>query len=145
MKQPMLPDEYEATILAAIRKGAVLVLVVPPALLLKGLQHWTEDSGDGEPAVSANPVLLKKDIYSRFEREFGRTLSPIEIETINGWVDEDHYADELILAALKEAVFASKLHIRYVDTTLLDWHRNQITTVDQAKIHAQKFRGRKGV
>lgn len=141
MKQPMQPDE-EAAILAAIRKGHLLLLVVPPEMIIKGLQQWSTGSGDGVSSVSEVKTTAKRDLYSCFEQEFGRPLSPLEIEKIHSWL-EDRHSEELILTALKEAVFASKVHFRYVDTTLLDWKRNQIVTVEQAKEHAKKFRGRK--
>jgi DNA replication protein len=81
-----------------------------------------------------------KDVYSIFEKEFARPLTPMELETISGWLDKDRYHDELILAALKEAVFAGKVHFRYVDRILLDWSRNRIATVEQAKEYAKRFR-----
>ena len=43
------------------------------------------------------------DIYSKFEKEFGRTLSPVEYETISKWI-ESNIPLELIEAALKEAI-----------------------------------------
>ncbi len=81
-----------------------------------------------------------KDIYTIFEKEFARPLTPMELETISGWLDKDQFREELILAALKEAVFAGKVHFRYVDRILLEWSRNRIATVDQAKEHAKRFR-----
>lgn len=81
-----------------------------------------------------------KDIFSIFEKEFGRPLTPMELETIAGWLDQDSYKQELILAALKEAVFAGKVHFRYIDRILLEWSRNRIYSVEQAKEHAQRFR-----
>lgn len=65
----------------------------------------------------------------------------MELETITSWLDRDGYKEELVLAALKEAVFAGKVHFRYVDRILLEWSRNRITTVEQAKEFTQKFRG----
>jgi len=44
------------------------------------------------------------------------------------------------LAGLKEAVFAGKVHFRYIDRILLEWSRNRIKTVEQAKEYAQRFR-----
>ncbi|WP_010273767.1 DnaD domain protein [Paenibacillus senegalensis] len=82
-----------------------------------------------------------KDIFSIFENEFARPLTPMELETISGWLDQDQYKEELILMALKEAVFAGKVHFRYIDRILLEWSRNRIFTVEQAKEHAQRFRG----
>ncbi|SFF06159.1 DNA replication protein [Paenibacillus catalpae] len=84
------------------------------------------------------------NIFSIFEQEFGRLLSPMECETITGWLDQDRYADELIRFALKEAVFAGKLNFRYIDRILIEWSRNRVTNVDEARAHSQKFRGPRG-
>ena len=64
----------------------------------------------------------------------------MELETISGWVDADRYPDELILLALKEAVFAGKLHFRYIDRILLEWSCNRVRTAQDAKAYTQKFR-----
>ena len=86
-----------------------------------------------QPAVTSNLFVL-------FEQEFGRPLTPMEYETINSWLDQDQYAEELIRFALKESVFAGKLHFRYIDRILLEWSRNRVTNVEEARLHAQKFR-----
>lgn len=66
----------------------------------------------------------------------------MEFESITGWLDKDGHPEALILAGLKEAVFAGKVHFRYIDRILLEWQRNRITSVEQAKEHSQKFRSR---
>ncbi|NEW06026.1 DnaD domain protein [Paenibacillus sp. SYP-B3998] len=81
-----------------------------------------------------------KDIYTTFEKEFARPLTPMELETISGWLDKDMYREELILTALKEAVFAGKVYFRYIDRILLEWSRNRVATVEQAKEYSQRFR-----
>lgn len=93
-------------------------------------------SGFGEPARKPSA----QDVFSVFEQEFGRPLSPMELETIGGWLDTDRYPEELIRFALKEAVFAGKLHFRYIDRILLEWSRNRVTNVDEARAHAGRFR-----
>ncbi|CAM3398899.1 DnaD domain protein [Marinicrinis lubricantis] len=106
--------------------------------------------GDHASAVShtetgdrGNETVQRVDsIYKIFEQEFGRPLSPMELETISQWLDRDSYSEPLILAALKEAVFSGKVHFRYIDRILLEWSRNRITTPEQAKEYVQKFRGR---
>lgn len=80
------------------------------------------------------------NLFNIFEKEFGRPLSPMECETIAGWIDQDHYPEELILLALKEAVFAGKVHFRYVDRILLEWSRNRVRSIEDAKAYTQKFR-----
>ncbi|SDN85568.1 DNA replication protein [Paenibacillus sp. yr247] len=81
-----------------------------------------------------------KSIFTTFEKEFARPLTPMELETISGWLDKDLYKEELIMTALKEAVFAGKVHFRYIDRILLEWSRNRVATVDQAKEYSQRFR-----
>lgn len=81
------------------------------------------------------------NLFEIFEKEFGRPLSPMEYETIGGWIDDDRYSQPLILLALKEAVFAGKIHFRYIDRILLEWSRNQISTPEEARAYTQKFRG----
>ncbi|MBN2984260.1 MULTISPECIES: DnaD domain-containing protein [Cohnella] len=93
------------------------------------------------PGVPVNG-RAQTDLFSVFEQEFGRPLTPMECETIANWIDQDGYPAELILFALKEAVFAGKLHFRYIDRILLEWSRNRVENVDAARAHVQKFRGR---
>ena len=67
----------------------------------------------------------------------------MECETISVWIDQDRYPEELILLALKEAVFAGKLHFRYIDRILLEWSRNRVRTPEDVRAYSQKFRGQR--
>ncbi|MFC4103677.1 DnaD domain protein [Paenibacillus xanthanilyticus] len=87
------------------------------------------------------PEMKATDLFSVFEQEFGRPLSPMECETISIWIDQDRYSDELIRFALKEAVFAGKVHLRYIDRILFEWGRNRVTNAEEARAYTQKFRG----
>ncbi|WP_373229763.1 DnaD domain protein [Cohnella sp.] len=100
-----------------------------------GIGHQSETSRV-EPIAIAAP----NNLFVLFEQEFGRPLTPMEYETINGWLDQDRYHDELIRFALKESVFSGKLNFRYIDRILLEWSRNRVTNVEEARLHAQKFR-----
>ncbi|WEG11331.1 DnaD domain-containing protein [Pullulanibacillus sp. KACC 23026] len=82
-------------------------------------------------------------LYTIFEKEFGRPLSPIECETLAMWVDQDHHTPQLIVGALREAVISGKLNFRYIDRILFDWGRNGIKTLEQAKAHGERIRGQK--
>ena len=62
------------------------------------------------------------DIYSKFEKEFGRTLSPVEYETISKWI-ENNIPLNLIEAALKEAILNGVNSIRYIDKILFEWNK----------------------
>lgn len=103
--------------------------------LAKLITSQQDASLDDSTEKSTNPNL-----YTIFEQEFGRPLSPIECETIAMWQDQDHYSDELITAALREAVLSNKLFIRYIDRILYEWQRNNIRTPGQAREFSLKFR-----
>lgn len=85
-----------------------------------------------------------QNIFSLFEQEMGRPLSSFECEQLGKWLDEDEYPEELIVAALREAVFCNKVNIRYIDRILLEWQRNNVSTPDEAIEYSRKFR-KKGV
>jgi len=59
-------------------------------------------------------------IYETIEKEFGRTLSPIEYETIKQWLDSN-ISEELIKEALKEAVLNGVNNLKYIDKILYEW------------------------
>ncbi|SFA74290.1 DNA replication protein [Lentibacillus halodurans] len=78
-------------------------------------------------------------IFILFEQEFGRPLSPFEIEMINTWLDEDGLATSLIKAALRESVLMSKLNFKYIDRILRDWKKKGIHSVEQARDASKAF------
>ncbi|HZG73888.1 MAG TPA: DnaD domain-containing protein [Chondromyces sp.] len=82
----------------------------------------------------------EQDLYSCFEQEFGRPLSPLECETLAIWLDQDHHDSVIIKAALREAVISGKLNFRYIDRILFEWKKQGIETLEQARQYGQKFR-----
>ncbi|MBD2861232.1 DnaD domain-containing protein [Paenibacillus oceani] len=107
---------------------------------------WIEDAKQSgassqQAAKAAAAPAEKSDIFTVFEKEFARPLTPMECETVSQWIDRDRYPEELILFALKEAVFAGVIHFRYIDRILLEWSRNRVQTPEQAREYTQKFRG----
>lgn len=63
------------------------------------------------------------NIYTIIEKEFARTLSPIECETIKGWLD-NKIEESMIKDALKEAVLNGVTNLKYIDKILYEWKRN---------------------
>ncbi|MYL19390.1 DnaD domain protein [Halobacillus litoralis] len=91
----------------------------------------------GRPQKETN---YDDNIFPLFEQEFGRPLSPFEIETINIWLDEEEQSPALIKAALREAVLMSKLNFKYIDRILREWKKKGIRTVEQAREQGRQFR-----
>lgn len=72
-------------------------------------------------------------VFGQIETEFGRPLSPLEMESINHWLDDDHYKPELIQLALKEAVLNQVYNLKYMDRILLNWEKKNLTTAVQVQ------------
>ncbi len=88
---------------------------------------------------NSREVKDDENLFSTFEKEFGRALSPIECETLTMWYDQDHHDSIIIKAALKEAVLAGKLSFRYIDRILFEWKKQGIETIEQAREQSKKF------
>ena len=83
-----------------------------------------------------------ENIFSKFESEFGRTLSPIEYETINNWLEKD-IKEETILKALKEAVINGVNNLRYIDKILYEWKKKGINSKEDIEKNRNDFQNRK--
>jgi DNA replication protein len=79
-------------------------------------------------------VSKTKDVFSKIEKEFGRPLSPIECEIINGWLDTGN-SEELILGALKEASYNGVKNLRYIDKILYEWGKKGFKTMNDVSSH----------
>lgn len=72
-------------------------------------------------------TLDNTDIFTIFESEFGRPISPMECQVIKGWID-DNFTHELIMEALKEAIYNGANSLRYIETVLYTWRKKGYKT-----------------
>ncbi len=72
------------------------------------------------------------NLYSLFETEFGRTLSPMEYEIINAWIDNG-CSEELVALALKEATYNGVNNLRYIDKIIYEWGKKGIKTKEDVE------------
>ena len=76
-------------------------------------------------------------IYNIIEEEFGRTLSPIEYETISGWLNAK-IDESLIKEALKEAVLNGVNNLKYIDKILYEWTKKGYKKSSDVKKRSKK-------
>lgn len=91
--------------------------------------------------------MVKKDhskssIFSVIEKEFGRTLSPMEYEIIKAWL-ENNMSEEIITEALKEATFNGVSNLRYIDKILYEWGKLGLKTKEDVMKNKMKRRKEK--
>ncbi len=107
---------------------------------IKDEQRAAVESFSDMMAETAAGSFSGSNLYQQFEQTFGRPLSPFEIETLQIWLEQDRYSADLILTALREAASVGKLYIRYIDRILLEWQRQQIKSVEEARNYSLRFR-----
>ncbi len=88
------------------------------------------------------PEETSENLFDSFEKEFARTLSPVEYELINGW-KEMGYSEELIKLALKEAVYNDAKSLRYIDKVLYAWKTKGINTKEDVEKDKKNFASKK--
>ena len=61
---------------------------------------------------------IREKVYERFMKEFNRSLSPIEIDRIENWIN-DKVDENIIIDSLLEAKKRKKLSINYIDKIII--------------------------
>ena len=90
---------------------------------------------------NSNNILEQptENIFEIIEKEFGRLLSPLEIEMIRSW----DYPIEILKLAVQEASTSGQFVIKYIDKILYNWSKANVRTVEDAKRYIANFRNRK--
>ncbi|MGB9802407.1 DnaD domain-containing protein [Desulfofundulus sp.] len=80
-------------------------------------------------------------IIRAFEQEFGRPVSPMEVEQIRQWTEELDYT--LVLEALRRAVLMGKHNFKYIDSIILEWKKNNLRTLEEVLAYDEQFKKRR--
>lgn len=84
------------------------------------------------------PSPIANTLFEEIESNFGRTLSPYEIEEIEKWEDT-----ELTRYAIKKAVLNNKFSIQYISKILYSWKKGNVRTVQEAQREEEEFQNKK--
>ena len=91
--------------------------------------------------ILMNEEEVSNNLFDIFEKEFARTLSPIDYEIIRDWQKE--FSDEIILLALKEAVFNGVNNLRYIDKIIREWNKKGIKNEQDVINDKKNFKNKK--
>ena len=56
----------------------------------------------------------------------------MEFEILNGWLELE-YSEEIIICALKEAIYNGATNFRYIDRILYEWNKKGIKTKEDVE------------
>lgn len=120
--------------LEMVKNGRITSEYISLSLLYDKLLNIVIDNG--------NDKEIDGSIFSVFENELGRLLSPMEIEQIKEWVNT-YRNEELIKIALKEAVINGVNNLRYIDTILNEWNKKGYKNKEDIVKDRSNYRNKK--
>ena len=85
---------------------------------------------------------VDNSIFTVFENELGRMLSPMEYEKIKEWISNDN-SYELITCALEEAVMKVVNNFNYIDSILNSWKKKGFKTKQDIKKEKVEYHSKK--
>ena len=83
----------------------------------------------------------KSNVFEAIEKELARPLTPVEYEIVHAWLEQGT-SEELILEALKEAVYSGVANLRYIDKIIYEWTKNGIKTRLDVENNRKNFKQR---
>lgn len=102
--------------LEMVKNGRKTEEYISLSLLYDKLLNIVKDISDDDS------VMIDNSIFSIFENELGKLLSPMQVEKIKEWVTT-YKNEELIVMALREAVMNGVSHFNYIDSILNEWNK----------------------
>ena len=95
-------------------------------------------------------IILDKDddkeidssIFSIFEGELGRMMSPMEYEKVKEWITSGN-SNELIICALNEAVLKGISNFNYIDSILNNWRKKGYKNKSDIMKEKEEYRSKK--
>ena len=147
-------DNFEIEIMSeALSLDTELCLEGFNSLLMKGLVSLDSKKDENDKykevvnidnaykvvEMEENEEYEGEEIFKVFEEELGRTLSQTELALINGWLLSGT-KEELIIGALKEAIFNGVTSFRYIDKIIYEWEKKGFTSMEEVNNYLKNRR-----
>lgn len=82
------------------------------------------------------------NIYEKLEQNYGRTIAPIEYETLNNWLKE--YSEEIVEYAIEISVLQNVRNFKYLNGILNSWKSKGLHTLQEIKNEESKLKDKYG-
>ncbi len=89
-------------------------------------------------SIKNENTLENSDIYTKFEKEFGRPIAPIEVDMINKWI-QSGISEETIESALKEAIINGTPYMKYIDRIIYEWTKKKRNNRNEEEDYQELF------
>lgn len=126
-------EELDDIIVSLMKKGFLTYVSTPEGGLKSSLEPLNKILyKEFEISILGNGIKDDKNrkeqiskLYNKFEKEFGRSLAPVELQKIDEWLGSDGYTIDEVEFALKDAKINNALSIKYIDKILFNQKRRE--------------------
>ena len=126
-------EELDDIIVSLMKKGFLTYVSTPECGLKSSLEPLNKILyKEFEISILGNGIKddkIRKEqiskLYNKFEKEFGRSLAPVELQKIDEWLGSDGYTIDEVEFALKDAKINNALSIKYIDKILFNQKRRE--------------------
>lgn len=126
-------EELDDIIVSLMKKGFLTYVSTPEGGLKSSLEPLNKILyKEFEISILGNGIKddkIRKEqiskLYNKFEKEFGRSLAPVELQKIDEWLGSDGYTIDEVEFALKDAKINNVLSIKYIDKILFNQKRRE--------------------
>ncbi|MBS9335872.1 DnaD domain protein [Fructobacillus papyrifericola] len=100
----------------------------------------------GKAVKVDNPVVStgeqsRRQVVRVLQGEFGRPLSPMELQTINQWFDIEHFDPNMMVLAIREAIANNARSLRYIESILINWQKANLNSAQAVQLEKERRRG----
>lgn len=128
--------EYTIYEMPQITKNVILEQFAPCTKNEDMENEDMENRYNNKILTNSNSNNSQKEILEILEVEFGRLLSPMEIEVAIAW----KFPVEIVKLAIKEAVTSNNCVMKYIDKILYNWEKSGVKSVKDAEYQMKLFR-----
>lgn len=126
-------EELDDIIVSLMKKGFLTYVSTPEGGLKSSLEPLNKILyKEFEISILGNGIKddkIRKEqiskLYNKFEKEFGRSLAPVELQKIDEFLGSDGYTIDEVEFALKDAKINNALSIKYIDKILFNQKRRE--------------------
>jgi len=132
-KENLIAVDYE-------KKGKEITRRIIKIIGTQNIEYVLNKSEEGyskylkENNTSINNTSIYTTTIYDYLQENGFVLTPIQLEVVENWEDND-----LTRYAIKQAVLNNKFNINYIDKIIYSYKKDNITTVQQAMEREEDF------
>ena len=93
---------------------------------------------DKDKDIEEETTKEEKNCFSFCEEQFGRTLSPVEYQTLMNW--KEWFSDDVINFAIKKTLLNGARGLNYTTTIINSWHDKCYKTLKECMLEKNKHK-----